>query len=116
MNNWSKNILIYVVIICILLTSNVLVYAHEALLDVEYDDCTLTIGDKGTPTNDGKDEIWYYLYSSEVANHVNHLDDKTQTIRYYFADSAKDDNTYTWTTDIKEILGITQEEAEQMEK
>ena len=91
-------------------------YAHEALLDIEYDECELTFKDNGSTADTGEDEIWYYLSSRDISNYVRHLDDKTQTIRYYFADSAKDDNTYTWTTDIKEILGITQEEAEQMEK
>lgn len=110
-----KKMLVAILGISILSSSIISAYAHEALLDVDYDDCVVDL-ERGTPVDDGKDEIWYYLYSSEVANHVNHLDDKTQTIRYYFADSAKDDDTYKWTTDIKEILGITQEKAEQAEK
>ena len=99
MNNWFKNILVYVLAVIIFLTSGVLTYAHEALLDVEYDDCEVDL-EKGTPVNDGEDEIWYYLNSRRLANYVQHIDHETQTIRYYFADRAKDDRNYTWTTDI----------------
>ncbi len=113
-NNQPKKLLICIVIICILFGSVISAYAHEALLDIEYDECELTFKDNGSTADTGEDEIWYYLNSRDISNYVRHLDDKTQTIRYYFADSAKDDNTYTWTTDIKEILGIAQEEAEQM--
>ncbi len=66
------------------------VFAHDAMLNVNYDDCLYEIG------SDGIYEMWYALNKNSVCRHISHEED---TIKYYFADSA-DGSTYTWTTDI----------------
>lgn len=109
------------------MSSNISTYAHEILLNIEYDDCEVTL-DRGTPVNEGENEIWYYLISRQdlaleyngecliYIDYTRHLDHETTTIRYYFADSAKDDNTYKWTTDIyEEYRKIMSEEEAQAE-
>lgn len=60
------------------------VFAHDALLNVEYDNC---MNDKNS---DGIYETWYNL---EQATFIRHIDDDLDTIYYYFED---DPNGYTW--------------------
>lgn len=86
-----------IIIICFLFAfiSPVAVHAHSSLLDVTYDPCAPNYYD------DGDDEMWYYLnkqYSGKTYN--VHLPQTTTVIKYYFAATARDDTTYTWTTDV----------------
>ena len=67
------------------------VYAHEAMLDVDYDNCV-------DSTSDGIDEMWYSLNSNTSCNHISH---SMTTIKYYFEDKSKD-GTYSWNTDVSD--------------
>ena len=53
------------------------VFAHEAILSVDYDECN------GVLNRDGIDETWYIL---EDENRTYHLSDAVSTIKYYFAE------------------------------
>jgi len=87
-----KKCLIFVLIIC-LMNLNFIVYAHDSLLEVNYDSCI--------PDNeDGVDEAWYYIDDGYTSNHLDHQID---TIEYYFEDFSLD-GTYSWTTNISETL------------
>lgn len=65
------------------------VFAHETMLDVEYDKCINSSGD-------GIDEMWYKLDNNTECRHYGH---ETNTIRYYFEEKSID-GSYTWTTDL----------------
>ena len=84
------------------------VFAHAAMLNVDYDDCVYEIG------TDGINEMWYVLNKSSVCRHISHEED---TIKYYFADSAEG-STYTWTTDVSTSVAqeIKNAYAESMKK
>lgn len=73
------------IILCVLTTITILscisrgggqVFAHDALLDVEYDDCIYDL------YGDGIDEMWYKLDS---LSSLKHLDNDTITIKYYYS-------------------------------
>ena len=55
------------------------VYAHESIIDVNYDNCILD-----EHNSDGIDEMWYILESSVGFRHVGH---EVSTIRYYFEET-----------------------------
>lgn len=78
------------------------VYAHENLLDIEYDECS------PDENGDGEDEIWYYLselkYSLEEELEYYHLDDDVTTIKYYFEENDLDGTGYSWNTDVNDDL------------
>ena len=83
-----KKILLYILstitILSCISISSVQVYAHDALLNVEYDDCIYNLN------GDGIDEMWYTLNNSSSCWH---LDDNITTIKYYFenvSDFAQD--------------------------
>ena len=87
-------------IFVLMYTSSGYVFAHQQMLNIEYDDCEVPIDDSGNITNtDGEDETWYWLewYGSEY--HISHT---VETIKYYFSDISMDGSSYTWTTDITE--------------
>ena len=65
------------------------VFAHNAMLDVDYDNCVSSV------ENDGIDEMWYVLNKNSSCYHLSN-DEKT--IKYYFADTSS--NGYSWTTDV----------------
>lgn len=69
------------------------------MLNVGYDDCSPTIDSNGAieSNQDGEDEMWYCLL---WGNHERHISHNVTTVKYYFANEAKDDSTYTWTTDL----------------
>lgn len=73
------------------------VFAHDAMLNVDYDDCIYEIG------ADGINETWYILNKGSVCRHISH---EVDTIKYYFADSVEG-STYTWTTDVS--VSVAQE-------
>jgi len=86
----------------VLLFSNQLfVFAHEKMLNVEYDDCSVPRDHLGSiKQEDGEDETWYWLIWNNSEYHISH---EVDTITYYFADSSRNlFDTYTWTTDITE--------------
>ena len=70
------------------------VFAHDAMLNVDYDDC------KGVNGSDDIDETWYVL---DVPPFCYHLGDEVDTIKYYFEETSSD-GTYTWTTDVTESV------------
>lgn len=84
-----KKIVLYVITAISILSSITLangqVYAHDALLDVEYDNCIYDIDE------DGINEMWYKLdkYSS-----LSHLDNETTTIRYYCSVYLENEDTH----------------------
>ncbi len=91
--------IISIITLVILITQSISVYAHESMLNIDYDDCIVPMeGGVITPT-DGEDETWYWLINNLKEYHISH---ETETIRYYFSDSAKDNSSYTWTTELSE--------------
>lgn len=70
------------------------VTAHDAMLEVAYDNCVYVSSD------DGIDEAWYVLDNTTVCRHLSH---EEHTIKYYFEESSED-GTYTWTTDVSETV------------
>ena len=87
-------IMAIVMIVNFSIFSAIKVFAHDAMLNVDYDDCT------GINGSDGIDETWYAL---DVPPFCYHLGDEVNTIKYYFKESSSD-GTYTWTTDISESV------------
>ena len=69
-----------------------LVFAHNELLDISYDDCV------GNKEGDGIDEMWYVLTNQNSSCY--HLGEEEVAIRYYFAESSSSE--YTWTTDVSD--------------
>lgn len=63
--------------ICITLVT-IPAYAHNAMLDIDYDDC------EGDANSDGINETWYCLDSSAYCYHLSH---EVETIKYYFLNS-----------------------------
>ncbi|MBQ7389669.1 MAG: hypothetical protein IJW02_01030 [Clostridia bacterium] len=61
-------------------------FAHEAMLDVNYDDCIGDIDD------DGINEMWYFLENGSYCVHIGH---ETDTITYRFVDDPA--AGYSWT-------------------
>ncbi len=72
-------------------------HAHEALLEVDYDNCV------ASEFEDGIDEAWYILNTSSLAQHIGH---EVTTIKYYFAEEERygRENPYTWTTAVSETV------------
>lgn len=100
-------VLIFVLFFSIiyLFTNGMIVNAHTNVLDVDYDPCTQSI------FGDGDDEVWYYhsLSSSGKLNNVEysfqlhyHISHNVNTITYFINNTAKEDSSYTWSTDISE--------------
>ena len=100
-------VLIFVLFFSIiyLFTNGMIVNAHTNVLDVDYDPCTQSI------FGDGDDEVWYYhsLSSSRKFNNVEytfqlhyHISHNVNTITYFINNTAKEDSSYTWSTDISE--------------
>lgn len=111
MKSITIKIIAVAIVIIIFLTQHLSIYAHPYVLNIGYDDCNPPTNSNGTIkyNQDGEDEMWYSIAginSEDVNNPANniyceyHLNESITTIRYYFADSAKDDPDYTWTTDI----------------
>ncbi len=57
MKHSIRGFLIFTLTICILFSSVISVCAHEALLDIEYDECELTFKNNGSIADTGEDEI-----------------------------------------------------------
>ena len=93
------NKVVTLILIAVLLCSNnVFIFAHEKMLDVEYDSCGVPRDPHGQIERmDGEDELWYWLIDGYCEYHISN---EVQTIKYYFADDAKGSDTYTWTTDL----------------
>ena len=82
-----------IMVLCLLANSPLSVFAHDAILDVDYSQC---IDDDG----DGIDEMWYVLESHPGQIHISH---EVDTIKYYFEEAFRD-GSYTWTTDVSEAV------------
>ena len=92
-----NKIIALMLIFILVFTSSVSVFAHSELLNVVYDDCEVPRGIFNIIVEeDGEDEMWYALYNETMGYHISH---EVYTIKYYFDEFAKNDNTYTWTTD-----------------
>lgn len=108
----NKRFIAFIMAIVMVVNSSILgaiqVFAHDSMLNVEYDDCIYEIG------ADGINETWYILNKGSVCRHISH---EVDTIKYYYADSA-DGSTYTWTTDVSASVAqeIKNAYAESMKK
>ena len=84
-------ILVLTFVMSLMSVMKVLAFAHNSMLDVDYDNC------EAVENGDGINEKWYALEKSSLCRHLN---DEITTIKYFFADNP---NTgYTWTSDITE--------------
>lgn len=87
------SIIIMFYLISLQLTAKV--SAHSVLLDVEYDDCN---------TNLESDMKWYSLstYSSDNGGyeHYAHIGNNTEIIYFYMNETAENDSSYTWSSDV----------------
>jgi hypothetical protein len=76
-------------------------YAHEAMLDVKYDNCGVEEDEsnpgKALSEGDGIDEMWYVLSKDSECRHYSH---ETSIIKYYIAESSPDG--YKWTDYLSE--------------
>ena len=94
---YSKKIISLTITIAIVfnifMLSDIKAMAHEAMLDVEYDNC-ITHESNQVP-EDGIDEMWYGLEFENVCRHISHNE---TTIKYYFSDLSYD-GTYSWPAD-----------------
>lgn len=79
--------------------------AHTYILDVQYDPCIQSIFE------DGEDEVWYYHslpinfdYDSEIytIQMQYHISQNVTTITYFVSETAKDDPSYCWDSDVTE--------------
>lgn len=76
----------------IILSITLNVYAHNAILDVDYDECESLFGE------DGEGETWYIL-NREYQNgeiECRHIPNDMMTIKYWVYESSPEDSTYTW--------------------
>ncbi len=88
------------------------VFAHQEMLDISYENCNVPVDDEGDIIEtDGENEMWYAFYSRHISHEV-------YTIKYYFNEFAKDDNTYTWTSEcsLEEANSIKEAFANSMKK
>lgn len=96
------NVITTIILFVTLCTSGLIdVYAHEAMLDVIYDNCGVE-EDESNPgeaqsEGDGINEMWYVLTKYSTSRHYSH---ETNTIKYYFAESSP--NGYRWTINLSE--------------
>lgn len=112
----TKKLLSIILSLIIVFEGSIHIFAHESVLNVEYDDCGVLIDKNGNVIKmDGEDETWYWLSGANNEYHISH---DVQNITYYFSNTAKDDATYTWTTELSESEAeeIKQAYAESMEK
>ncbi len=84
----KKNILKFLICLVFLLLLNnkfLILQAHQALLDVEYDDCVIA------QNEDGNDERWYFLLDANKSVNIphvysySHISDSITTLKYYFS-------------------------------
>ena len=110
-----KFIAFVTLIVYVVASFNMLTYAHDAILNVNYDTCVPEV------IRDGEDETWYVLsglfYKAQNENESDiyaeyHLSDEITTIKYYFSPNAENDDTYTWITDIYQEYKKTMSEEE----
>lgn len=108
----NRKIIAYIMAIVMVVNffvwGTVKVFAHNAMLDVNYDNC------KDEIYADGINEAWYVLNANSECYHISH---ETDTIKYYFAYSVEV-STYTWTTDVSTSVAqeIKNAYAESMKK
>ncbi len=78
--------------------------AHETILNIQYDDCQPDFYINSDDIGDGINEVWYYLceinYSRDLEKYYYHLPQETKKLKYYFAETSKEDSSYRWDTDV----------------
>lgn len=76
---FRKGFLAFVITLVMVLHSITIVtipaFAHDSILDVDYDNC------QGVLDSDGVNETWYVLEQSAQTSHISH---EVHTISYYF--------------------------------
>ena len=78
MKSNRKLIALFVALVIIVnfpILSSFSAFAHQTMLDVDYDKCT------ASERSDGIDEMWYVLEKNGVCRHISH---EVDTIRYRF--------------------------------
>jgi len=91
-NKRSVAFILVLIIINVSVFGSAQVFAHDAMLDVDYDNCI------PNEEADGIDETWYILDKGSECWHISH---DVDTIKYYFADSV-DGSTCTFAQEIKD--------------
>ncbi len=86
--SWLSLIMALILVLNFSLSGAIQVFAHSAILDVDYDDCDIE------ENGDGIDELWYALGESGIYGHLSH---EETTIKYYFSNLSQD-GFYTWTS------------------
>ena len=81
----NKKFLSKILIISMLFVCNLSIFAHDAILNIEYDNCILSDN-----TGDGDDEMWYCISNAGE----KHISEQVTTIKYYFEDCRGE---YYWT-------------------
>ncbi len=88
----SCKVISALIIVALLMSSLMVtpVFAHEDILEVDYDICNHQYD------GDGIHEAWYSVFYGEDSYHIGH---EVTTIKYYFVETY---NSYTWSTDMSE--------------
>ncbi len=98
---------LFMILSCMLCAATA-TYAHDAFLDVIYDDCVYSSPENGAELPaDGLDEAWYILKSGGWSSHMA---TELVTVKYYFAPESED-GQYTWTSG-----GISSETANEIKE
>ena len=88
-------IMSFVVVLQFITVSTIPTFAHNSMLDVDYDNC------QNNPNGDGINEMWYVLQDDSYNLHYSH---ETTTITYRFVDDPA--AGYSWKPNGKpEALG-----------
>lgn len=117
-----KKVILLIFLICInllvFMNENLCLYAHEKMLNVEYDDCVSKEYQNSTNIGDGYNEKWYNLDDGRCARHIPHSDDDVTEIKYYFSPIGNNKYGDTWTTGISNEMSskIIKGYKESMEK
>lgn len=85
--------IVMLVMLCSTALGRIQGYAHDIMLEVDYDNCY------DLASGDGIDEIWYGLISKSKCEHLSH---EEYTIKYYFENTSP--NGCTWSTGNSEII------------
>lgn len=87
-------IMSFVVVLQFISVSTIPAFAHNSMLDVDYDNCQAVL------SGDGIDEVWYILEQSSQVSHISH---EVHTIKYYFEEYCPGTNI-TWVPEGKSSL------------
>lgn len=116
-----KKLLSILSMVVLIIFASLNISAHEAELDIIYDQCEEVAYVNSSNIGDGSDEMWYLLdppSSTTFPVHIEHGEDVT-TIKYFFDDFPNGTISDLWATHIKpndEIPGIKSKLVESMKK